>query len=163
MLLQELKKHKVRDVVRVCEPTYKVEELKTEGITVTDLAYDDGTSPPAEVCWFILKIFFFKPNLSGLVLFSLPSMKNVFVNFSSIDCYCFRWNLYLKEMSFNFWRRGKIVINFISSLCGFARPIYELPMIKTKFIMNDTILREIKFFHHHWKALISLLLLCLMY
>ncbi|XP_075225066.1 protein-tyrosine phosphatase 4A family member PRL-1 [Lycorma delicatula] len=52
----ELKKHKVKDVVRVCEPTYKVEELKTEGITVTDLAYDDGTSPPAEVVdeWFEL-------------------------------------------------------------------------------------------------------------
>lgn len=44
-----MKKHKVRDVVRVCEPTYKVEELKTEGINVTDLAYDDGTSPPSEV------------------------------------------------------------------------------------------------------------------
>lgn len=47
--VQELKKHKVRDVVRVCEPTYKVEELRTMGINVTDLAYDDGTSPPAEV------------------------------------------------------------------------------------------------------------------
>jgi len=54
--IQELKKHKVRDVVRVCEPTYKVEELKTEGISVTDLAYDDGTSPPSEVVdeWFEL-------------------------------------------------------------------------------------------------------------
>ena len=48
-MLQELKKHKVRDVVRVCEPTYKVEELREEGISVTDLAYDDGTSPPAQV------------------------------------------------------------------------------------------------------------------
>jgi protein tyrosine phosphatase type 4A len=47
--LQELKKHKVRDVVRVCEPTYKIEELRSEGINVKDLAYDDGTSPPAEV------------------------------------------------------------------------------------------------------------------
>ncbi|XP_046672122.1 PRL-1 phosphatase isoform X1 [Homalodisca vitripennis] len=54
--LQELKKHKVRDVVRVCEPTYKVDELSTEGISVTDLAYDDGTSPPSEVVdeWFEL-------------------------------------------------------------------------------------------------------------
>ncbi|KAL1122343.1 hypothetical protein AAG570_003748 [Ranatra chinensis] len=48
--------HKVRDVVRVCEPTYKVEELRSEGISVKDLAYDDGTSPPAEVVeeWFEL-------------------------------------------------------------------------------------------------------------
>lgn len=54
--IQELKKHKVRDVVRVCEPTYKVEELREEGISVTDLAYDDGTSPPAQVVdeWFEL-------------------------------------------------------------------------------------------------------------
>lgn len=36
-------------MVRVCEPTYKIEELKTEGIEVKDLAYDDGTSPPTEV------------------------------------------------------------------------------------------------------------------
>jgi len=35
--------------VRVCEPTYKVDELKAEGIVVTDLAYDDGTSPANEV------------------------------------------------------------------------------------------------------------------
>lgn len=54
--IQELKKHKVRDVVRVCEPTYKVEELREEGIGVTDLAYDDGTSPPTPVVdeWFEL-------------------------------------------------------------------------------------------------------------
>lgn len=54
--ISELKKHNVRDVVRVCEPTYKVEELKSEGIDVKDLAYDDGTSPPMEVVeeWFTL-------------------------------------------------------------------------------------------------------------
>ncbi|XP_046384198.1 PRL-1 phosphatase [Ischnura elegans] len=54
--IQELKKHKVKDVVRVCEPTYKVEELRSEGIDVTDLAFEDGTSPPAEVVeeWFEL-------------------------------------------------------------------------------------------------------------
>jgi hypothetical protein len=49
MLLQELKKHKVRDVVRVCEPSYKIEELKNEGINVTDLEFDDGTPPPVQV------------------------------------------------------------------------------------------------------------------
>jgi len=36
-------------VVRVCEPTYKVEELKSEGINVIDLVFDDGTFPPNEV------------------------------------------------------------------------------------------------------------------
>jgi hypothetical protein len=49
VVFQELKKHKVRDVVRVCEPSYKIEELKNEGINVTDLEFDDGTPPPVQV------------------------------------------------------------------------------------------------------------------
>ena len=55
-ILQELKKHSVKDVVRVCEPTYKVEELRKEGIEVTDLVFDDGTFPPSDVVdqWFEL-------------------------------------------------------------------------------------------------------------
>lgn len=39
----------MKEVVRVCEPTYKVEELKSEGINVIDLVFDDGTFPPNEV------------------------------------------------------------------------------------------------------------------
>lgn len=44
------------DVVRVCEPTYKVEELRKEGIEVKDLVFDDGTFPPSEIVdqWFDL-------------------------------------------------------------------------------------------------------------
>ena len=64
---KELKKHNVMDVVRVCEPTYKIEELRKEGIEVTDLVFDDGTFPPSEIVehWFDLlrrrwvKCFFF--------------------------------------------------------------------------------------------------------
>lgn len=54
--IEELKKHNVLDVVRVCEPTYKVEELRKEGIDVTDLVFDDGTFPPTEIVeqWFDL-------------------------------------------------------------------------------------------------------------
>ncbi|EEB20445.1 protein tyrosine phosphatase type IVA protein, putative [Pediculus humanus corporis] len=54
--IQELKRHNVLDVVRVCEPTYKISELKNEGINVTDLAFEDGTSPPQEIVemWFDL-------------------------------------------------------------------------------------------------------------
>ena len=48
-LQQELTKHGVHDVVRVCEPTYKIDELKKAGISVMDLVFDDGTFPPAEV------------------------------------------------------------------------------------------------------------------
>lgn len=55
-ILQELKKHGVTAVVRVCEPSYKVDELRSEGIEVYDLAYSDGTSPPDEIVdeWFKL-------------------------------------------------------------------------------------------------------------
>lgn len=50
-----MKKHNVKDVVRVCEPTYKVDELKQEGINVIDLVFDDGTFPPNEVNKFYLR------------------------------------------------------------------------------------------------------------
>jgi protein tyrosine phosphatase type IVA len=60
--VQELKNHNVKDVVRVCEPTYKVDELKQEGINVLDLEYEDGTPPPQEASLnpyfcYILKSF----------------------------------------------------------------------------------------------------------
>ena len=47
-LPQELKRHNAQAVVRVCEPSYKTDLLEKEGITVTDLVYDDGTYPPAQ-------------------------------------------------------------------------------------------------------------------
>lgn len=52
--LQELRKHNVCTVVRVCEPSYDTAPLKAEDIEVRDLAYDDGTFPPANVVdeWF---------------------------------------------------------------------------------------------------------------
>lgn len=54
--VEELKKHNAKDVVRVCEPTYKTERLLQDGIRVLDWAYDDGTSPPSEIIdqWFNL-------------------------------------------------------------------------------------------------------------
>ncbi|XP_017783111.1 PREDICTED: protein tyrosine phosphatase type IVA 1 [Nicrophorus vespilloides] len=52
--IQELKKHSVTAVVRVCEPSYKTEELGEAGISVFDLEYNDGTFPPNEITeeWF---------------------------------------------------------------------------------------------------------------
>ncbi|KAF5283457.1 hypothetical protein FQA39_LY04833 [Lamprigera yunnana] len=52
----ELKKHNVSAVVRVCEPSYKTDDLTSLGIEVIDLVYDDGTFPPVEVVdeWFKL-------------------------------------------------------------------------------------------------------------
>lgn len=57
--IMELKKNNVNTVVRVCEPSYNTEELESQGITVKDLAFEDGTFPPQQVVdeWFeILKI-----------------------------------------------------------------------------------------------------------
>lgn len=52
--VEELKKHNAKDVVRVCEPTYKTDRLQQEGISVLDWQFDDGTVPPAEMIddWF---------------------------------------------------------------------------------------------------------------
>lgn len=54
--VEELKKHRVKDVVRVCESSYGTEKLTKEGISVVDLPFDDGTSPPENVIrdWFKL-------------------------------------------------------------------------------------------------------------
>ncbi|KAL6260056.1 protein tyrosine phosphatase type IVA 1 [Pogonomyrmex barbatus] len=67
--IQELKKHNVKEVVRVCEPTYKVEELKSEGINVIDLVFDDGTFPPSEVVdeWFELLKYRFRESPDACV------------------------------------------------------------------------------------------------
>jgi len=47
--ITELKKNNVNIVVRVCEPSYKTDELESQGIAVRDLAYDDGTPPPQHI------------------------------------------------------------------------------------------------------------------
>lgn len=54
--VEELKKHKVKDVVRVCEPSYSTGRLQQEGIRVVDWPFDDGSPPPDDVVdkWFKL-------------------------------------------------------------------------------------------------------------
>ncbi|XP_013783044.1 protein tyrosine phosphatase type IVA 2-like [Limulus polyphemus] len=54
--LEELKKHNVKDLVRVCEATYKTDLLEHEGINVHDWQFDDGSPPPAKIVedWFDL-------------------------------------------------------------------------------------------------------------
>lgn len=41
-------------MVRVCEPSYKIDVLEGAGIEVRDLAYEDGTFPPPNIVdeWF---------------------------------------------------------------------------------------------------------------
>lgn len=40
--------------MRVCEPSYKIDELNAQNIEVFDLGYDDGTFPPNKIVeeWF---------------------------------------------------------------------------------------------------------------
>ncbi|KAI9008002.1 protein-tyrosine phosphatase-like protein [Gaertneriomyces semiglobifer] len=45
----ELKKHGVKEVVRVCEPTYDKKNLVAQGIEVHDWPFVDGDPPPAAV------------------------------------------------------------------------------------------------------------------
>lgn len=54
--IEELTKHNVSAVVRVCEPTYNEEPLIKEKIAVYDLVYEDGMYPPSYVVedWFKL-------------------------------------------------------------------------------------------------------------
>lgn len=47
--IEELHKKGAKDVVRVCEPTYKTEKLDAQGIRVLDWQFDDGNPPPGEV------------------------------------------------------------------------------------------------------------------
>lgn len=47
--IDELKKHRCHDVVRVCEPTYKTEPLINESIDVLDWEFPDGHPPPKEI------------------------------------------------------------------------------------------------------------------
>ncbi|CAH3158292.1 hypothetical protein pdam_00016231 [Pocillopora damicornis] len=47
--IEDLKRYDAHVVVRVCEPTYNIEQLKKQGIDVLDWAFDDGAAPPKEV------------------------------------------------------------------------------------------------------------------
>lgn len=62
--IEELKKKKVKEVVRVCEPTYKTDDLEKHDIKVLDWQFDDGSPPPAKVVndWFDLLRTKFKEN-----------------------------------------------------------------------------------------------------
>ncbi len=49
LYIKECKKFNVTDVVRVCEPTYGRGDLDSAGIELHEMAYDDGSSPPADI------------------------------------------------------------------------------------------------------------------
>jgi protein tyrosine phosphatase type IVA len=47
--IKEMSKYGVAAVVRVCEPTYQGAELQTAGISLHEMEYPDGHSPPKEI------------------------------------------------------------------------------------------------------------------
>lgn len=68
LYIKECKRHHVTDIVRVCEPTYLGAELKTAGMTLHEMAYDDGQSPSEDVLnkWLALvQERFFSENQSS--------------------------------------------------------------------------------------------------
>lgn len=86
-------KHGVHDVVRVCEPTYKTDELKKAGISVMDLVFDDGTFPPAEVrLASSLVCLLFRDMVSLLIIFIVNfRLEMVNTSFDLPHCFdCFR-------------------------------------------------------------------------
>lgn len=67
LYIKEMRKHSVTDIVRVCEPTYTGAELNSAGITLHEMEYKDGTSPPQELIDRFLKLVeatFFTPTSS---------------------------------------------------------------------------------------------------
>lgn len=54
--IEELERRGAKDVVRLCDPTYKIERLVDAGIRVLDWQFDDGSPPPNEIVdeWFSL-------------------------------------------------------------------------------------------------------------
>ena len=49
LYLKECKKHNVTHIVRICEPCYEKTEVEKAGISLHELFYEDGRSPPEEV------------------------------------------------------------------------------------------------------------------
>ena len=49
LYIKEMRKNSVSAVVRVCEPTYQSTELESAGISLHDMEYPDGHSPPKEI------------------------------------------------------------------------------------------------------------------
>ncbi|XP_071050756.1 PRL-1 phosphatase-like [Onthophagus taurus] len=69
LYLNQLKKHTVKHVIRVCKPSYNIEWLMERGVEVHDLVYDDGGSPSKDLVerWFDLLKMAYQENPEGCV------------------------------------------------------------------------------------------------
>jgi protein tyrosine phosphatase type 4A len=75
LFIQELQKHNVHDIVRVCQPTYATDLLTQLNIKVHDFPFDDGEPPPRHVVdfWLQLVADTFGSDLKGNDVQGLPS------------------------------------------------------------------------------------------
>lgn len=69
LYIKECRKQHVTDIVRVCEETYSAASLESAGITLHEMPYSDGHSPPRHVLdsWLTLvdQVFFQQPAKSS--------------------------------------------------------------------------------------------------
>ena len=69
LYIKECRKQHVTDIVRVCEETYSAASLESAGITLHEMPYSDGHSPPRHVLdsWLTLvdQVFFQQSNKSS--------------------------------------------------------------------------------------------------
>ncbi len=49
LYLKECKKHNVSCIVRICEPCYDKSEVEKAGLSLHEMYYEDGQSPPQDV------------------------------------------------------------------------------------------------------------------
>lgn len=69
LYLKEMKKQRVTDLVRACEPTYTKEQAESAGFRVHELEFQDGESPTSEIIdtWLDLVERVFKNNHNATI------------------------------------------------------------------------------------------------
>jgi len=67
LYIKKMRKHRVTEVVRFCEQTYKGDDLTNAGIGLHEMEYKDGTSPSKELIdnWLNLVNSTFSSNSGG--------------------------------------------------------------------------------------------------
>jgi protein tyrosine phosphatase type IVA len=62
LYIKECKKHNVLSITRISEPSYSKEEVETAGISLHEMFFVDGASPPPDIIdeWRSLVAFTFK-------------------------------------------------------------------------------------------------------
>jgi len=77
--VKELQRHRVKKLVRVCEPTYEKEHLQVNGIEVIDWEFVDGQPPPETIIdkWLNLVIEYFDSPPASTDPTTVPNIDNI--------------------------------------------------------------------------------------